>query len=176
MKRRSFIARSALVIAAVSGGALAWRRAHLAQPSLASLVGELDALRGRRLRSAGAWSPYRVFMHLAQSIHCSIDGYPDLRPAWFRHSLGSAAFFAFETAGAMRHGRDQPIPGAPAIAAEGEAGAAIEALLQSLRRFDQHSGVLQSHFAYGALDRPQYLAAHTMHVRDHLGEILVDPA
>lgn len=172
MNRRRFLARSVLAAIAVSGVAAGWRRMHLPQHSLAALVDHLQILRALPLRSSGVWSPYHVFMHLAQSVACSIDGYPQMKPAWFQHSLGSAAFFAFETAGAMRHGLDEPIPGAPDIAIDGDAGSAIDALVQSLQRFDAHTGALQPHFAYGVLDKGQYVAAHAMHVRNHLDEIL----
>jgi hypothetical protein len=172
MNRRRFLARSALAAIAVSGVAVGWRRMHLPQHSLVALVDHLQALGDLPLRSSGVWSPYHVFTHLAQSVAYSIDGYPRMKPAWFQRSLGSAAFFAFETAGAMRHRLDEPIPGAPDIADEGDAGSAIATLIQTLQRFDAHSGALQPHFAYGALDKGQYLAAHAMHVRNHLGEIL----
>jgi Protein of unknown function (DUF1569) len=172
MNRRRFLARSALAAIAVSGVAIGWRRLRLPQHSLVALVDHLQVLRASPLRSSGSWSPYQVFTHLAQSVAYSIDGYPQMKPAWFQHSLGGAAFFAFETAGAMRHGLDQPIPGAPDIATEGDAGSAIDALIQTLQRFDAHNGALQPHFAYGALDKGRYLAAHIMHVRNHLDEIL----
>lgn len=172
MNRRRFLARSALATIAVSGVAVGWRRMHLPQQSLPALVDHLQVLRALPLHSSGVWSPYHVFAHLAQSVAYSMDGYPQMKPAWFQHSLGSAAFFAFETAGAMRHGLDQPIPGAPDIVVDGDAGSAIGYLIQTLQRFDAHAGALQPHFAYGALDKRQYLAAHAMHVRNHLTEIL----
>ena len=33
--------------------------------------------------------------------------------------------------------------------------------------FDAHTGVLQPHFAYGALDKPSYTRAHLMHLANH---------
>jgi Protein of unknown function (DUF1569) len=171
MNRRRFLARSALAAIAVSGVAVGWRRMHLPQHSLVALVDHLQALRSQPLLSSGVWSPYHVFTHLAQSVAFSIDGYPQMKPEWFQHSLGAAAFFAFETAGTMRHGLDQPIPGAPDIALDGDAGSAIDDLIQTLQLFDAHTGAVKPHFAYGALDKGQYLAAHAMHVRNHLSEI-----
>jgi Protein of unknown function (DUF1569) len=172
MNRRRFLARSALAAIAVSGVAVGWRRMHLPQHSLVALVDHLQVLRALPLRSSGVWSPYRAFTHMAQSVAFSIDGYPQMKPEWFQYSLGAAAFFAFETAGAMRHGLDQPIPGAPDIAMDGDTSSAIEALIKTLQRFDAHTGALKPHFAYGALDKGRYLAAHIMHVRNHLDEIL----
>ena len=84
--------------------------------------------------------------------------------------------FAFETAGAMRHGLDEPIPGAPAISDEGDAAVAISQLIEALQRFDAHDGPLQPHFAYGLLDKQRYLGAHAMHLRNHLSEIRIASA
>ncbi len=172
MNRRKFLMRSALAAIAVSAAAIGSRRMHLPRHSLTALIDQLQALRALPLRASGAWSPYRVFTHLAQSVAYSMDGYPQMKPQWFQASVGSGVFLAFETAGAMRHGLDEPIPGAPDIAADGDAVAAIDALIHMLQRFDAHAGLLRPHFAYGALDKAQYIAAHSMHVHNHLSEIV----
>jgi hypothetical protein len=173
MNRRKFLVRAVVAAVAVSAVAVGWRRGQLPQHSLTVLIGRLQTLRAQPLHATGAWSPYRVFTHLEQSIVYSMDGYPQMKPAWFQASVGSAAFFAFETAGAMRHGLDEPIPGAPDIAVDGDAVSAIDALVHALQRFDAHTGVLRPHFAYGALSKGQYAAAHSMHVQNHLGEIVL---
>jgi hypothetical protein len=172
MNRRRFLARSAVGVVMISTAAIGWRRVQLPQHSLIALIDRLQTLRAQPLRATGAWSPYRVFTHLEQSIAYSMDGYPQMKPAWFQASVGSAAFFAFETAGAMRHGLDEPIPGAPDIAGDGDTASAIDALIHTLQRFDGHAGVLRPHFAYGTLDKDQYAAAHSMHVQNHLSEIV----
>ena len=175
MKRKSaqrrWFLKASLTGAAVAATAVGWRRWHLADAPVAALIDELDALRTRELRSDGAWSPYRVFTHLTQSVDYSMHGYPSLKPAWFRHSAGAAAFFAFETAGAMHHSLSEPIPGAPEIAADGDSAQALANLVTSLERFVAHQGPLHPHFAYGALDKAQFAHAHVMHVRDHLAEL-----
>ena len=171
MKRRSFLFKSSLAAAVVATSAVGWRRWQLAPAPMSALIDELDALRTRELRGTGAWSPYRVFTHLSQSVDYSLRGYPSMKPGWFTHSVGPAAFFAFETAGAMHHGLDEPIPGAPAIAADGDAPKALSDLIASLERFIAHQGALHPHFAYGALSKAEFAHAHVLHVRDHLGEI-----
>jgi hypothetical protein len=173
MNRRRFLAGSAVATIAISAVAVGWRRVQLPQHSLTVLIDRLQTLRAQPLRATGAWSPYRVFTHLEQSVAYSIDGYPQMKPAWFQASVGSAAFFAFETAGAMWHGLGEPIPGAPDIAADGETGLSIDALIHTLQRFDAHAGLLRPHFAYGALSKGQYAAAHSMHVHNHLSEIVL---
>lgn len=171
MKRRSFLFKSSLATVAIASAAVGWRRWQLPEAPSSALIDELDALRTRELRGTGAWSPYRVFTHLAQSIDFSMAGYPSMKPDWFTHSVGPVAFFAFETAGAMHHGLAEPIPGAAPIAADGDSPQALSDLIASLERFMAHRGRLHPHFAYGALDHRQYAHAHVLHVRDHLREI-----
>ena len=94
-------------------------------------------------------------------------GFPELKPAWFRATLGAAAFAFFDARGRMSHGLSEPIPGAPAIADGQPLPPAIERLRQALAAFDTHRGALHPHFAYGTLDRAAYARAHLMHLADH---------
>lgn len=174
LKRRRFLLKSGLVVAATASAAIGWKRWQLQPAPMRALIDELDALRTRALRTLGAWSSYRVFTHLKQSVDYSMQGYPSLKPAWFQKTLGATAFFAFETAGAMHHGLAEAIPGAPAIAADGDGAQALSDLIDSLERFVAFTGPLHPHFAYGALDKAQFTHAHVLHVRDHLREIRFD--
>ena len=58
------------------------------------------------------------------------------------------------------------------IAADGDSPQALSDLIASLERFAAHKGRLHPHFAYGALDHPQYAHAHVLHVRNHLSEFV----
>ena len=82
-------------------------------------------------------------------------------------AIGPLAFAVFSARGRMSHGLDEPIPGAPAVAQGPPLAAAIERVLRALQRFEQHSGPLQPHFAYGALDKPAFMRAHLMHLDNH---------
>lgn len=167
MNRRQFLIASAAVTATTVGG-VATARALRPGADLAALATELDSLRGRALATTTGWSPFKVLSHLAQSIELSLSGYPQLKSAFFRHSAGPAAFSVFAAAGAMRHPLTEAIPGAPALADEGDTDAALERLLAALRAFAAHEGALAPHFAYGALNKADYAQAHAMHIRDHL--------
>jgi hypothetical protein len=125
-------------------------------------------------RSLAGWPLAQVLEHATQSIDCSIDGYPQLEPAWFRRSVGALAFASFDRAGAMRHDLDAAIPGTAALQA-GSVTDAAAALLAALSRFEQHRGALAPHFAYGVLDHRQYLRAHLMHLADHARRIVPTP-
>lgn len=90
MRRRTLLKGAALTSAAALGAGY-WALPTGPQPAAVSLQGArqvLADLQGKTLRSVRGWSPSQVFNHCAQSIDYSIDGYPELRPVWFRHSLG----------------------------------------------------------------------------------------
>lgn len=167
MNRRRFLMASGLVAATAVTG-ITWRRATMPAPAVADIMAELQAMRTRTISTLSGWSAYTVFSHLAQSIELSMTGYPSLKSPVFRHTAGPTAFFAFTTAGAMRHPLTEPIPGAPAIAESGDVQVALERLLAALATFAAHEGELAPHFAYGQLSKDEYAQAHTMHIRDHL--------
>lgn len=167
--------RRRLLLAAAAGfvgaGAGVWQTLGPALPSaqlsLAAVRERLLATREQALAYSGAWSLSELWQHLAQSIEFSMQGFPELKPAWFRGSVGPAAFAVFGARGAMRHGLDEPIPSAPALQA-GEAEAqAFNRLITALDQFVAWQGPLQPHFAYGALDKQEYALAHALHVMDH---------
>ncbi len=169
MKRRSLFILGGTAIAV---GAAGW----VSLPSgsrLLSVTSARDALlpmKGKAIKHSGGWTPAQVFEHLAQSIEFSMSGFPQPKPAIFQSTAGALAFSVFQAKGAMTHGLTEPIPGAPALASNGNQDAALDRLLKSLSDFDQFSGALKPHFAYGSLDKTQYAAAHAMHVFNHLTE------
>lgn len=167
MNRRQFLVAGGATAAALVAG-VSLRHATQPPADIAALTEKLAALRGQPLSTREGWSAFKVLSHLAQSIELSMTGYPELKPAAFRHTAGPAAFFVFSTAGAMRHPLTEPIPGAPVIADAGDTQAALQRLLQALQDFSGYEGKLAPHFAYGELDKAAYAKAHAMHVQDHL--------
>jgi hypothetical protein len=138
-------------------------------PSVATAVSALEAL-GSAARTRSGWPLPLVLQHLAQSVEFSIQGFPEMRSAFFRATAGRAAFAVFDLRGRMSHGLGDPIPGAPALADVG-LEAARGRLLGALQAFEAHTGALAPHFAYGALDKAAYRRAHLMHIADHWTEI-----
>jgi hypothetical protein len=114
-----------------------------------------------------AWNLSQVMQHLAQSIEFSMQGFPALKGAWFRSSIGSAAFGVFNARGAMSHSLDEPIPGAPALDTSQSLKTSVNRLLAAMDAFAQFNGTLRPHFAYGELTKPQYERAHLMHLANH---------
>ncbi len=135
---------------------------------VSGIMTELRAMRGKSVRTLSGWSPSVVFTHLAQSTEYSMTGFPSLKSETFRATAGRAAFFAFSTAGAMRHGLTDPIPGAPSIDHDDNPVPALDRLLLALETFEAYTGELAPHFAYGELAKPDYAHAHVLHIRDHL--------
>jgi hypothetical protein len=69
----------------------------------------------------------------------------------------------------MRHDLAEPIPGVEALPAPGaDVGAALARLRAAAEAFRAFDAPLQPHFAYGALDKAEYEAAHAMHLANHL--------
>lgn len=172
MRRRTLLKGAALGgVAVMTGGFWALGSPAPAPVSLEGARRVLDGLAGRPLISVTGWSPAEVFNHCAQSIEYSLEGYPELKPAWFRHSIGPAAFAVFSARGAMRHPLQEAIPGAAPLAEPTGQDAALQRLQAAFVRFATHTGALQPHFAYGALDHDAYSQAHVLHLYNHLSLI-----
>ena len=139
--------------------------------SIDGAQGLLRSLEGKSLLSLKGWSPAEVFNHCAQSIEYSISGYPELKPSWFRSSVGPLAFSVFAARGAMRHPLNEAIPGAAALAEPASQNQALKRLQQAFSDFNVYRGELQPHFAYGALDHADYAQAHVMHLYNHMSLI-----
>jgi hypothetical protein len=163
MRRRTFVGAAALPLAACGVAEVQ------TFPTLAAARRAIDGL-ASGWKTTGAWPIATVLNHAAQSVEYSLRGFPEPKSALFRATLGRAAFAWFDSRGAMTHGLAEPIPGAPVLAADVPLAAAIERLQKALADFEAHTGALAPHFAYGALDKPQYTRAHLMHLANHWQE------
>ncbi|MGE8361443.1 DUF1569 domain-containing protein [Pseudomonas sp.] len=173
MKRRQLLKWTALGGVAAAGAGF-WALPTGEQPGALSISGAQDllhSLEGQSLTSLKGWTPTEVFNHCAQSIEYSIIGYPELKPAWFRSSVGPLAFSVFAARGAMRHPLDEAIPGAAALDEPSSQALALARLQQAFSDFAAHPGELRPHFAYGALSHADYAEAHVMHLYNHMSLI-----
>ena len=171
--RRAILIGAGLSAAGVAGGAVyvATQSDHpLAVAEFSDLghaMSTLERLRQNALRTRSGWDLAHALHHVAQSIEYSLDGFPQLKPAWFQNTLGAAAFAIFSARGKMSHGLDEPVPGAANIADGQALGPAADHLREALLRFDRHAGKLAPHFAYGSLSKADYMRAHLMHLANH---------
>ncbi len=137
MQRRTLLKGAAVGGVAVLGAGF-WALPTGTAPAARTLDGALSVLagfQGKALVSIQGWTPTEVFNHCAQSIEYSMEGYPQLKPAWFRHSVGPVAFAVFSARGAMRHPLTEAIPGAAPLAEPASQEARSAALAGGLRAF-----------------------------------------
>jgi len=173
-RRRKLVVISAGVAAAAIGGFVASRGSarddrDLRFASIADARAELARLaRGQTPTSSTSWSWAQTLIHCAQSIEYSMTGFPQMKPALFQRTLGSAAIAAFSWRGRMTHDLAEPIPGAPSLDVDATAAGAMARLQASMQSFAQWAGPLRPHFAYGELAKPAYERAHAMHLANHL--------
>ncbi|MBE7484105.1 MAG: DUF1569 domain-containing protein [Polyangiaceae bacterium] len=118
---------------------------------------------------AGPWSYSEVLQHCAQSIECSMQGYPKLRSGLFRATIGRIAKRKFLKQGHMSHDLAAAIPGAPALDPALPLEAARERLLTAMGRFEALAAEPKEHLAYGPCTKAEYERLHAMHVANHLG-------
>jgi hypothetical protein len=142
--------------------------------SLDDVLRWLDRLdSASQITSTSAWPMAAVFEHLAQSIDMSMDGFPQPNSALFQFTVGAAAFAVFKLRGQMSHGLTDPIPGAPALPQTTDWQPGVARLRLAVQRFQRHTGALQPHFAYGALNHNDFALAHTFHIANHQDAIVV---
>jgi hypothetical protein len=140
-----------------------------------SLAEAQDALRKLRADSdlyvAAPPTLHQMLHHIAQSIDCSRTGYPQMKPAWVRATVGRLVLGLFLWRGGMRHDLAAPVPGMPTIEPDGDVEAAWDRLLAAIAAFLRHEGALAPHFVYGDLDKATYDRVHAMHIADHLSAV-----
>ena len=132
------------------------------------LARTVAALRDAAAVEPRGWTLAQAVAHCAQSIECSITGYPKLRSGLFRATIGPIVKRKFLRAGAMSHDCTAPIAGAPDIPADVTLGAACDRADAAIRAFAAHQGALAPHLAYGACSKDEYASLHLLHLRDHL--------
>jgi len=131
----------------------------------------------RRLEAAGSIelaapiTPHQMLIHLCQSIECSLRGYPAMKPAWLRATVGRLVAGRFLRRGEMKHDHGAPVPGEPAISADGDLGKAWARLHAAIAAFQAASDPLPPHFFFGALTKAEYERIHAMHIADHLSAV-----
>jgi hypothetical protein len=120
-------------------------------------------------RGTGRFTLAQAVEHCAQSVECSMTGYPELRSGFFRATIGPLVKRKFLRAGSMSHDTSAGIAGAPDPAAGVDLAVAIAHLGAAIARFQAFEAPLAPHLAYGRCSKADYEALHSMHIADHLG-------
>lgn len=125
-----------------------------------------------KIHVVGAWGIGKILSHCAQSIQYSMDGYPEMKSAFFRGTAGSLAFTFFSLRGKMSHGLEEPIPGATELNPNANYSEGSLELQKAIERFSlAKAEELKPHFAYGTLDKEEYENAHLFHIKNHLERV-----
>jgi hypothetical protein len=124
---------------------------------------------GDQPQLVGPWGYSEVLQHCAQSIECSMQGYPKLRSGLFRATVGRIAKSKFLKQGHMSHDLGAAVPGAPALDAAVLVPEARGRLLAAISSFEAFETELCEHLAYGPCTKAEYEKLHAMHVANHLG-------
>ena len=127
------------------------------------LTGRIATLRAGKPAPQLGWA----IAHCAQSIECSMTGYPELRSGLFRATIGTLVKRKFLRAGTMSHDVGAPVPGAPPIDPAIALDAACDRATAALRSFTAFDGTLAPHLAYGHCTKPEYAELHLLHFEDH---------
>ena len=116
----------------------------------------------------GPWSAAQVLEHCAQSIDCSMHGFPKLKPAIVRRVVGPLVLRRFLAKGRMSHDHAAQIPGLPPPDDRPLRDAA-DRLLASIAAFEAWTGPTAPHVVFGEVDKDRYARYHVLHIADHLG-------
>ncbi len=117
------------------------------------------------------WSVSQICLHCAQTIDYSITGYPVMKPAFIRNTIGKIAFRKFMHQGYMIHDLTAPVPGGSNMDASISPQESIAKLMDTIQRFKNHTGTLMPHLLFGDLTREQYDQYFAMHIADHFSEL-----
>lgn len=136
--------------------------------SLEEAKKELLKLSEEGRKEPEGWSFYKTFSHCAKTIDYSIAGYPALKPAIVRSTIGKLAIQKFLKQGYMKHDLQADVPGSPEIMNQGSFSDGIEILLDSIDKFQAYQGDLKPHLLFGTMNKEAYDKYFAMHIADHL--------
>ncbi len=128
---------------------------------------QLTALRASTV-PAQTWTLAQAIAHCAQSVECSLAGYPRLRSGLFRATIGPLVKRKFIRADRMSHDVTAAIAGATAIPATVTLADACDRASAALAAFTAFDGELAPHLAYGRCTKAEYAQLHWLHFADHL--------
>jgi hypothetical protein len=138
---------------------------------LAKLVAD-DPPEAEVLAPDSAWNLSQAIQHCAQTVCYSVTGYPRLKPALFRATIGALAKRVFLLRGATKHPLAAEIDGAPTLAPDLPVTAAVARLAEAVALFTAYAGVHPPHPAYGRCTHTQLDRLHAMHLAEHLPGLL----
>jgi Protein of unknown function (DUF1569) len=125
-----------------------------------------------RIDTSGEWALPVTLDHCAESLEGSLHGYPQLKPQWFRYSVGPLAKHVFLWNGAMSHNTHDPIPGFEDQPSSNSDQEAFDRLFLAIANFKTWNREVAEHFAYGKLSKEEAEKLQAFHIADHLSRII----
>jgi len=127
----------------------------------------------KAVETAGVWSLYQIYTHLAESFENSISAYPRKPlPRFVRKTIGRIVFNRMLKKGVMPHGA--PNPTAPKIREEGDVRAAYSRLRKAIEKFHKHDGQMAVHPTFDRLTKEEFTVLHRLHIANHLSFVNYD--
>ena len=135
---------------------------------------ELIKLADKQLVNDLDWSPYQSFVHCAKTVDYSMSGYPSIKPAIIRNTVGKLVIRKFLKQGYMKHNLMADVPGSPAIDDSASSQDGIQVLIQSIEKYKAYKEDLKPHLLFGKLSKEQYDKYFALHIADHLSSISIE--
>lgn len=120
------------------------------------------------LSSQSKWTSYEIFVHCSKTIEYSMTGYPAMKPAIVRYTIGKLAIKKFLSQGEMKHDLHADVSGSPMIEKKGSFEEGRQILLDSIDKFTAYKGEMKPHLLFGKVSQANYEQYFAMHIADHL--------
>jgi len=146
---------------------LRFRSLEEAEDELAKLQNALP-----NIDTTGQWDLPVMLDHCAESLEFTLTGYPEMKPEWFRMTVGPIAKHVFLMQGKMSHNTLDPIPGDAEMPHTKTEKEAFKRLFEAIAGFKTWNREVAEHFAYGKLDRLEAEKLQAFHIADHLSKIV----
>jgi hypothetical protein len=128
---------------------------------------ELDELESAsEIETTGKWSFYQILLHISDSIHYSIHGYPGVLPWLIRKTIGRIVLGRLIAEGKMNPGHYNPT--APKEREEGDYKSAMSRLRECIKEFKNHDGIFSVHPIFDAMDKHTWEKLHCIHASLHM--------
>jgi hypothetical protein len=119
-----------------------------------------------RVETSGVWSFYQILKHINDALHYSMNGFPNMKPAIIRKTIGRIALSYFMKRNEMRAGL--PNSSAPKKREEGDERVMFQKLKATLKEYKEFQGEFAPHTIFGDLTREEWDKLHLMHFSLHL--------
>jgi hypothetical protein len=136
--------------------------------SLSEAKKAIASLNEKTLSAQSEWSAYQIFLHCSKTIEYSMTGYPSLKPAIIRNTIGKVVVKKFLTQGYMKHDLHADVQGSPMMENAGSFDDGLKILIDSIEKFRSYTGELKPHLLFGKLSKEQYDRYFAIHIADHL--------